>query len=120
LRELPDIDTAGGSRSAPPYTGASAAVMENPRDQGARGCRLRHRGRRHDPVDQPERHQQHQHRVHPQRDIESAANDIRDAVSRNLNKLPVDADPPQIRKVSSDSDVIVWFNLSGPAWTRWR
>ena len=49
-----------------------------------------------------------------QRDIESAANDIRDAVSRNLNKLPDDVDPPQIRKVSSDSDVVVWFNLSGP------
>ena len=39
---------------------------------------------------------------------------MRDAVSRNLDKLPDDADAPQIRKVSSDSDVIVWFNLSGP------
>src|SRR6185436_11960730 len=46
------------------------------------------------------------------RDIENAANDVRDAVSRVLDKLPEQADAPQIAKVEADADVILWLNLS--------
>jgi multidrug efflux pump len=45
------------------------------------------------------------------RDIDSAANDIRDRVSSILGDLPVEADPPEIRKVDSNEDVIMWINL---------
>src|SRR5688572_27347862 len=46
------------------------------------------------------------------RDIEAAANDVRGAVSRVSNRLPEEADPPQVNKVESDSDPILWLNMS--------
>ena len=46
------------------------------------------------------------------RDVDAAANDIRDRVSGVLNSLPVEADPPNIQKASGDDDVIMWLNLS--------
>jgi multidrug efflux pump len=46
------------------------------------------------------------------RDIEAAANDVRDAVSRVVDRMPEEADPPEIEKAESDSDVILWLNMS--------
>ncbi len=46
------------------------------------------------------------------REIEAAANDVRDAVSRVQNRLPDEADPPQVEKVESDAEVILWLNMS--------
>lgn len=46
-------------------------------------------------------------------DMDAAANDIRDRVSRALGNLPDEADPPEVQKVSSDEDVIIWFNFAG-------
>ncbi len=48
------------------------------------------------------------------RDIESAANDVRSAVSRVANRLPEEARAPEIEKVESDADVIIWLNISSP------
>jgi multidrug efflux pump len=45
------------------------------------------------------------------RDIEAAANDVRNAVSRVADRMPEEADPPEISKVESDSDPIIWLNL---------
>ncbi|WP_374554834.1 efflux RND transporter permease subunit [Thermomonas sp.] len=45
------------------------------------------------------------------RDIEAAANDVRNAVSRVVDRLPEEADAPEISKVEADSDAIIWFNL---------
>ncbi|AMN47854.1 multidrug transporter AcrB [Steroidobacter denitrificans] len=45
------------------------------------------------------------------RDIESAANDVRDRVSRVLGDLPVEADPPEVAKVDTGSDAIMWLSL---------
>jgi len=45
------------------------------------------------------------------RDIDAAANDIRDRVFSILDNLPVEADPPQVSKADSDDDVIMWLNL---------
>ena len=46
------------------------------------------------------------------RDIDGAANDIRDRVSRILDQLPTEADPPEIAKVDSNSSPVIWLNLS--------
>jgi len=46
------------------------------------------------------------------RDIDAAANDIRDRVSTVLDDLPDEADPPEIQKVDSNEDVIMWLNLA--------
>tara|TARA_R110000772_G_scaffold77219_1_gene166441 strand:- start:13589 stop:16567 length:2979 start_codon:yes stop_codon:yes gene_type:complete len=45
------------------------------------------------------------------RDIDAASNDVRERVSRALNNLPDQADPPEVSKSTSDDDVIVWYNL---------
>jgi len=45
------------------------------------------------------------------RDIEAATNDVRDAVSRVVDRLPREADPPEIEKAESDSEVILWLNM---------
>ena len=45
------------------------------------------------------------------RDIDGAANDVRDRVSGIMDQLPVEADPPDIQKVDSNEDVIMWLNL---------
>ncbi|MCH8558513.1 MAG: efflux RND transporter permease subunit [Balneolia bacterium] len=45
-------------------------------------------------------------------DIENAVNDVRDRVSRALESLPADANPPSIRKEDTESDPIVFLNLS--------
>ncbi|MFT4670897.1 MAG: multidrug efflux pump [Pseudohongiellaceae bacterium] len=43
--------------------------------------------------------------------IEVAANDIRDKISRVVRSLPEDVDPPQIAKADSDARPIQYFNL---------
>lgn len=47
----------------------------------------------------------------PDRDIDAAANDVRDAVSRVTRDLPTEADPPEIRKADSDARPMMWIAL---------
>ncbi|WKD50181.1 efflux RND transporter permease subunit [Microbulbifer spongiae] len=51
------------------------------------------------------------------RDIDAAANDIRDQISGIADDLPVDADPPEVQKVDSNDDVIIWRNLTSDSMT---
>jgi multidrug efflux pump len=46
------------------------------------------------------------------RDIDEAANDVRDKVARNAGRLPAEADPPSVSKSDSDSRPIQWFSLT--------
>jgi len=46
------------------------------------------------------------------RDIDAAANDVRDRVARLSDDLPDEAEPPEIQKVDANEDVILWLNLS--------
>ncbi len=46
------------------------------------------------------------------RDLDAAANDIRDAVSRVAAQLPDQADPPQIRKANADASPIMYLNFT--------
>ncbi|MBS0409862.1 MAG: efflux RND transporter permease subunit [Proteobacteria bacterium] len=52
------------------------------------------------------------------RDIDAAANDVRDAVSRVASRLPVDADPPQIAKANADASAIVFVTMSSATMNR--
>ncbi|RUO24070.1 multidrug transporter AcrB [Aliidiomarina minuta] len=45
------------------------------------------------------------------RDIDSAANDIRERVQRITRRLPDQVDPPEITKAGADEDTVVWYNL---------
>ena len=46
------------------------------------------------------------------RDIEAAANDVRDAVARVLDRLPDEVDAPQVSKADADADPVLWLNFS--------
>ena len=46
------------------------------------------------------------------REIDAAANDVRDAISRTVAQLPLEADAPQVAKVDGDADVMIWLNLA--------
>lgn len=46
------------------------------------------------------------------RDIEAAANDVRDAVARVVDRLPDEVDAPEVSKADADSDPILWLNFS--------
>ena len=47
-----------------------------------------------------------------EKDINEAANDVRDAVARVTENLPKDSDSPEISKIDSDTNAIMWLNLT--------
>lgn len=46
------------------------------------------------------------------RDIDAAANDVRDRVSRAINRLPDEADTPRVAKTEADARPMMWMVLS--------
>ena len=52
------------------------------------------------------------------RDVDSAANDVRDRVAAGAADRPVDALPPQVRKVDGDSQPIMFFAVMAPGWDK--
>lgn len=44
-------------------------------------------------------------------DLEAAANDVRDRVSRAIANIPVDADPPTVAKSEADANPILFLNI---------
>ncbi len=46
------------------------------------------------------------------RDIDAAANDVRDRIAGIQDDLPEEADPPEVQKIDSNDDVIIWQNLT--------
>jgi multidrug efflux pump len=51
------------------------------------------------------------------RNIDEAANDVRDRVSRVLNRLPQDVEPPIVAKQDSDARPVLYTNLSSSKFT---
>jgi multidrug efflux pump len=52
-----------------------------------------------------------------ERDIDVAAQDVRDAVQRVLRDLPAEIEAPVVRKIDPDASPILWLTLSGDV--RW-
>ncbi|HEX7803896.1 MAG TPA: efflux RND transporter permease subunit [Pseudoxanthomonas sp.] len=111
LRELPAIDPPIVSVSVD-YRGASASVVETRITQvledalsGIEGVNTIEsrsaNGRSNISIE-----------FNLSRDIEAAANDVRDAVSRVISRMPEEAEQPEIAKVESDADPIIWLNMS--------
>ncbi|MEZ5460812.1 efflux RND transporter permease subunit [Dokdonella sp.] len=110
LRELPAIDPPIVSVGVN-YPGASAAVVETRITQvledalaGIEGVDVIESSSRNGSSDVSME-------FNLTRDIEAAANDVRDAVSRVQDRLPEEADPPEVSKVESDSSPILWLNM---------
>ena len=111
LREYPAIDPPVVTIETN-YRGAAAEVVENritqqleDRISGVEGIRF---------ISSTSEDGKSTIRVEFQidRDIDAAANDIRDRVSAARDNLPEEADPPQVTKVTADDDVILWLNLN--------
>ena len=101
VRQYPDIDPPVVSIETS-YRGASAEVIETKITQviedriaGLEGIRI---------LTSSSRDERSSIRAEftLDRDVDEAANDIRDRVSRVVGQLPEEADPPQIAKVDSD------------------
>ena len=112
LREYPDIDPPVVSISTV-YPGAASNVVETrvtelieERIAGVEGIRFM------ESVSEDSR-SRISIEFNVDRDIDAAANDLRDRVSGIIGDLPVEADPPEIRKENSNDDVIMWLNLTG-------
>ncbi|ADG11126.1 AcrB/AcrD/AcrF family protein [Caulobacter segnis] len=111
IRELPNVDPPVVSVSTS-YRGASAEVIEERITQvierqvaGIQGI---------DRVNSSSRDGRSQINITftLDRDLDDAANDVRDAVSRVASNLPDQADPPQIAKANADSSPIIILNLT--------
>ena len=50
-------------------------------------------------------------------DLDNAANDIRERVSRVLDNLPSESDPPQILKRAAGFTTTMWLSLSSKTWS---
>ena len=111
LRELPAIDPPIVSVSVD-YTGASAAVIESRITQVLEDALAGIEGI--DTISARSTNGRASVSIEftANRDIEAAANDVRDAVSRVADRMPEEARPPEVAKVESDADPIIWFNMS--------
>lgn len=52
------------------------------------------------------------------RDVDDAANDIRDRIGRVANTMPDEADPPRIFKIDANTSVIMWVNFASDRMNR--
>ncbi|WP_178863385.1 efflux RND transporter permease subunit [Thiomicrorhabdus cannonii] len=116
LREYPNVDAPIVTIDTE-YLGASAAVVESRitklienRISGISGIRF---------IESSSSDGKSQIKVEfsIERDIDAAANDIRDRVSRVSDNLPEQASPPEVEKVDGDDSPIMWFNLNSDQMT---
>ncbi|MFT5711473.1 MAG: multidrug efflux pump [Halioglobus sp.] len=113
LREYPDIDAPKISVQTQ-YPGASAAVVENKitevledRLSGLEGIKS-----------MSSQSQDGRSKINLEfqisRDIDSAANDVRDRVARVAANFPDEAEPPEVQKAENDEAVLAWVHLVAP------
>ena len=53
------------------------------------------------------------------RDVDQAANDVRDRVSRLRGQLPRESEDPIISKVDTNAQAVMWLLLAAVAWFYW-
>ncbi len=111
LREYPDIDPPVVSVDIR-YPGASAAVVESRITELVEGRIAGIEGIETISSSSSDGRSDVVIEFNVSRDIDAAANDVRDRVSAILDDLPPEADPPEIQKVDSNQDVIMWLNLA--------
>jgi multidrug efflux pump len=110
VRELPQIDPPIVSITTT-YRGAAAPVVETQVTEIIEGAIAGIEGiRAISSISRDERSQVTiEFRLN--RDIDAAANDVRDRVARALNRLPETADAPVVAKQDADARAILWATL---------
>ena len=117
VRELPDVDPPIVSVNTT-YAGASAEVIESritePIEQQIAGIQGVEQ------INSTSRDGRSNVRIEfsLDRDIDAAANDVRDRVSRVVGRLPNQANPPEVAKADSDSQPIMVLFLRSPTLNR--
>ncbi len=106
VRELPDVDNAVVSVTTD-YRGAAPGVIDTDITETIEGAVASIAGIR--TINSVSR--QGRSRVtiefEPDRDVDVAANDVRDAVGRVLDNLPQEADQPEVEKADADADPVM-------------
>jgi multidrug efflux pump len=111
LREYPDIDPPIVSIRTT-YPGASANVVESritevieDRIAGVEGIRF---------INSSSQDGQSAIAIEfdISRDMDSAANDVRDRVGGVLRQLPEEADPPDVQKADASEEIVLWLQMS--------
>ncbi|MDE1461996.1 efflux RND transporter permease subunit [Spartinivicinus poritis] len=111
LREYPDIDSPIVSIDTR-YSGAAANVVETRITQLIEDRISGLEGIKYIESNSSDGRSQINIEFNLTRDIDAAANDVRDRVSRILDDLPQEAEVPDVQKVDSNEDVIMWLNLT--------
>jgi multidrug efflux pump len=111
VREYPDIDPPVVSVNTT-YRGASAQIIETQVTQivedavaGIEGIKT---------IESTSREESSSVSItfHLSRDIDSAANDVRDRVARIVGRLPEEADVPRVAKTEADARPIMWVAMT--------
>ena len=110
VRELPDIVSPNVSISTA-YPGASAKVVENRITQMIENQISGIEGVKSITSTSEDGRSRINIEFQVYRDIDAAANDVRERVGRVNRMLPEEADPPQVSKVNTGERAIVWFGL---------
>lgn len=110
LREYPDIDAPVVSIRTN-YTGAAASIVEQRITQVIENRISGIEGIDNIISSSKDGRSDISIEFNVNRDIDAAANDVRDRVSRILNNLPEEIEPPEVTKAGADDDTIMWFNL---------
>lgn len=113
LREYPDIDRPIVSVSTG-YSGASANVVESRITQIIEGTVSSIEGLRTVESSSADGRSRVSLEFDISRDIDEAANDVRDRVSRVVNRLPEEADSPRISKRGAGGSIDLIIGLSHP------
>jgi multidrug efflux pump len=111
VREYPDIDRPTVSITTA-YRGASAAIIETKITQIIEDSVAGIEGILKLESDSEDERSQVRIEFDVDRDVDAAANDVRDRIARVLRGLPTEADPPQIVKADANADSIVTLAFS--------
>ena len=111
LREYPDISRPVVSISTI-YRGASANVVENKVTQAIEDRVAGIEGILKLESDSEEERSSIRIEFDTERDIDAAANDVRDRIARVVSQLPQEVDPPQITKSDSSAEAVVFLSFN--------
>jgi multidrug efflux pump len=116
-RELPDVDEPVVSVTTV-YPGAAPEVVETSVTQPLEDQLIGIEGVRHLISQSREQASTITVEFDLDRDIEAAANDVRDRVARSRQQLPDEVEDPIVAKRDSDAQAVMWLAVSGDNYTQ--
>ena len=111
IRENPDIDPPVVSVSVE-YTGASPEVIESEVVEIIEGAIATVEGIRYIESQSRDGRAWITINFNLDQDVDTAANDVRDAIGRIANRLPEQADAPIVRKADADARPMLWISMT--------